>query len=86
LLTPGRGHVCQAARDKPSTILSIKRPNSTRSDSSLFVFIIRNTLNQRSLLFRAPARNHVETALHDWGVQEAILVVNCDCSTNRWLT
>jgi hypothetical protein len=40
------------------------RRYSTRSDSSLFVFIIRKTLNQRSLLFRAPIRNRLETALH----------------------
>src|SRR6266487_2645077 len=53
LLTPGRRHVCQAVRDKSSTILSIKRRNSTRSNSSLFVFVIRKTLNQRSLWFRA---------------------------------
>jgi len=33
--------------------LSIKRRNSTRSNSSLFVFVIRKTLNQRSLWFRA---------------------------------
>src|SRR5713101_9457691 len=53
LLTPGRRHVCQAVRDKSSTILSIKRRNSTRSDSSLFVFVIGKTLNQRSLWFHA---------------------------------
>ncbi len=53
LLTPGRRHVCQVVLDKSSTILSIKRRNSTRSNSSLFVFVIRKTLNQRSLWFRA---------------------------------
>jgi hypothetical protein len=78
LLTPGRRHVCQAVRDKSSTILSFKRRNSTRSDSSLFVFVIRKTLNQRSLLLRAPTRNRLETALHGSGGQ-AILVFNCDC-------
>src|SRR6266700_2405296 len=78
LVTPGRRHVCQAVRDKSSTILSIKRRNSTRSDSSLFVFVIRKTLNQRSLLFRAPTRNRLETALHGSGGQ-AILVFTCDC-------
>jgi hypothetical protein len=54
LLTPGHRHVCQAVRDKSSTILSIRRPTSTSSDSPLLVFIIRKTLNQRSLLFDAP--------------------------------
>src|SRR6266702_2401817 len=78
LLTPGRRHVCQAVRDKSSTISSSQRRNSTRSDSSLFVFIIRKTLNQRSLLFCAPTHNRLETALHGSGVQ-AILVFNCDC-------
>src|SRR5260370_6137812 len=53
LLTPGRCHVCQAVRDRSSTISSIKRRNSIPSDSSLFVFVIRKTLNQRSFWFRA---------------------------------
>jgi hypothetical protein len=54
LLTPGRSNLCQASCDKSSTILSIKRRNSIRSDSSLFVFAIRKTLNQDSLLFAHP--------------------------------
>ena len=82
LLTPGRCHVCQAVRDRSSTISSIKRRNSTPSDSSLFVFVIRKTLNQRSLLFRAPTRNRLETALHGSSGQ-AILVFNCDCCHQR---
>src|SRR5260370_1960996 len=82
LLTPGRRHVCQAVRDRSSTISSIKRRNSIPSDSSLFVFVIRKTLNQRSLLFRAPTRNRLETALHGSSGQ-AILVFNCDCCHQR---
>lgn len=40
----------------------------------------RKTLNQRSLLFRAPTRNRMETALHASGVQ-AILVFHRDCGS-----
>jgi hypothetical protein len=78
LLTPGHRHVCQAVPDKSSTILSIRRPTITSSDSPLLVFIIRKTLNQRSLLFDAPRRNRLETALHGSGVQTTF-VFNCDC-------
>lgn len=65
-------------RDRSSTNSSIKRRNSTRSVSSLFVFIIPKTLNQRGLLFRSAAHNRLETALHGTGAQ-TILVFNCDC-------
>src|ERR1700719_2558315 len=53
MLTPGRRQLCQASRDKPSTIMSIKRRNGAGSDSPLFVLVIRKTLNQRSFLIGA---------------------------------
>jgi len=43
--------------DRSSTISSINRRNSARSDSSLFVFVIRKTLNQRSLWYRDRAQS-----------------------------
>ena len=50
LLTPGRRRVCEAVCDKSSTILSFKRHKASRSDSSIFVLIIRKTLNQHSFV------------------------------------
>jgi hypothetical protein len=71
--------------DRSSTILSIKRRNSARSDSSLFVFVIRKTLNRRSLWFRAPTQSLGDCiawygCADDFGLQLAIAV------TNRWFT
>jgi hypothetical protein len=53
LLTPGRRDLCQAGRDKSSTILSTKRPTVAASIRRYFIFVIRKALNQHSLLFRA---------------------------------
>ena len=48
LLTPGRRRLCQAARQILDDFVN-QETNSNRIDSLLFVFIIRKTLNQRSL-------------------------------------
>jgi hypothetical protein len=64
-------------RDRPSTISSIKRRNSTRSDWSRFVFIIRKTFNQRSLWYRA-APQSLGDCIAWYGLQ-TILVFNCGC-------
>jgi len=63
--------------DRSSTIFVNQQTQQRRSDSSLFVFVIRKTLNQRSLWYRD--RTHrLEAALHGTAVQ-TILVFNCDC-------
>jgi hypothetical protein len=47
-LTPGRRRLCQAPRQILDDFVN-QETNSNRIDSLLFVFIIRKTLNQRSL-------------------------------------
>ena len=76
LLTPGRRNLCQAGRDKSSTILSIKRP-AVPASIRLYLFSssVRRSINTVSCLARA--RDRLEIALHGLGVQ-AILVFSCD--------